>query len=233
MPELKLTLTEDPEQYSSAAPFPHCVIDGMWPDEFLNKMIREWPDNKDECWYQASDFESSRFRNPNPSTFPPHVKAAYDYLGTPEFRTQLGELTGYSDLFLDPTCDLLEGMHYNCHGSGLGLHQDCLWNEKVQGYRVVNFFIYLNPEWKEENSGELSLYDVSKRETAVTIPPLFNRTVIMNVGSDSLHYVPPVNNMQRKSLALYYYTRNCPGPKNAKDGIRWYSFDDLSWVRGD
>ena len=233
MLELKLDLTVSQEEYCSAAPFPHCIMDGIWPDEFLNEMIREWPDAENDCWLEPGGADTNRFRNPNPSTFPPYTQKAFAYLGSSEFKYQLERLTGLSGLFLDPDCDMLEGMHLNCPGSGLGLHQDGLWNERVQGYRVVNLFIYLNPEWQDGNGGELSLFDISTKESVVSIPPLFNRTVIVAVNEDALHYLRPVNNMQRKSLTVYYYVKNSPGPKNTKEGIRWYSFDDLSWVHGE
>jgi hypothetical protein len=224
MPELKLVLMEEArEGYSKASPWPHCVIDGLWPDEFLNEMIREWPEAGDQSWRRYGN-TPGRYRNHTPSTFPPSVREAISCLDSPEVKGQVEELIGVSDLFLDPNCYLLEGMHLNVPGANLGLHRDSLWNEKVQGYRVANFLLYLNPEWEDGNGGELTLWDpLTKTETAC-VPPLFNRSIIMSVDEDAIHGVWPIKNLARRSLAIWYYVLSPPTDKNTKSGPCYFEW---------
>jgi hypothetical protein len=147
-------------------------------------------------------------------------------MGSPEVISQVEEITGHRNLFVDPDCNMLEGMHHNSPESNLGMHRDGLWNKKAQGFRVLNFILYLNPEWKEGNGGEISLWDRETKTQGAEYQPLFNRTIIMACHWDTIHTVWPVKNIDRNSLAIYYYVRTSPDPRNVKiETPEYYEWD--------
>jgi Rps23 Pro-64 3,4-dihydroxylase Tpa1-like proline 4-hydroxylase len=84
-------------------------------------------------------------------------------------------------------------------------------------YRRLNLIVYLNKNWTTEYGGELEMWDKDMRVCVKKIEPLFNRAVIFSTTRFAYHGHPnPVNcppNMTRKSVALYYYTR-----ENTVDG---------------
>ena len=208
------------KRYLNASPYPHCIIDGMWPEEFLNEILQEWPSTEHGSWRNVRNDNVFRNRNAQQPTFPPSVKRAFSSLDSPKFRAQLEELTGYENLIIDPRFGAGAGMHHDLDGAYLGVHTDAQWNSPI-GYRVINIFLYLNPEWKPENGGELVLWDASTKEPVTAIPPLFNRTVVMVANRKALHEVLPVSGMVRRSLALYYYVEPPPDEAN-KEGVIWH-----------
>ncbi len=225
---MKLDLMQDTQRYSQADPFPHTVIDGLWPDELLNEILQEWPDLEDSSWRKVGpDFET-KYRNDNPDTFPPSFQRFFSHMDSPEFIEQLEKLSGYSGLMRNPECDLLCGMHVEVPGGFLATHTDPLWSEGCQCYRVMNVLVYLNPDWTEGDGGELVLWSapegtdkhVDLQEVA-SVPPLFNRTVIMNCNEDTWHQVKPVQNHDRRGIATWFYLAESPGPRNTKADSRW------------
>jgi len=219
---------EDTQGYAQADPFPHSVIDGLWPDELLNEIIQEWPDLDHPSWRKVGpDFET-KYRNDNSSTFPPSVQKFLSHLDSPEFMNQLDKLTGYSGLMRSPEFDLLCGMHVETPGGFLATHTDPLWSEEFQAYRVMNLMVYLNPEWIEEDGGELVLWSAPEGtkkhvdlQEVVSIPPLFNRTVVTNCNEDTWHQVKPVQNRDRRGIVVWFYLSESPGPRNTKADSCW------------
>ena len=80
--------------------------------------------------------------------------------------------------------------------------------------RRLNVLIYLNKNWKEDNGGQLELWDKNMIKCVKKVIPLFNRMVIFSTTSFSYHGNPnkvkcSIND-SRKSLALYYYSNGRP-----------------------
>ena len=76
--------------------------------------------------------------------------------------------------------------------------------------RRINVLIYLNKDWLENYGGQFEIWSKDMKECHKRIIPSFNRCVIFNTSSDSLHGNPePVahpHGISRLSIALYYYT---------------------------
>jgi Rps23 Pro-64 3,4-dihydroxylase Tpa1-like proline 4-hydroxylase len=70
--------------------------------------------------------------------------------------------------------------------------------------------IYLNKDWKGEYGGQIELWDSEMIRKYHSIVPIFNRCVIFNTTSKSMHgNAQPVRHpdeVSRESVALYYYT---------------------------
>lgn len=97
------------------------------------------------------------------------------------------------------------------------MHADFNYHKKLNLERRINILIYLNKDWKAEYGGQLELWDNDMKNCIVSTVPEFNRCVIFNTTSESMHGNPqPVNHpesMPRRSIALYYYTATWDGTR--------------------
>ena len=115
--------------------------------------------------------------------------------------------------------------NYNLEGAGfhkitnngfLNLHTDFNnYNDIKYGSldRRINLLIYLNPNWKEEYNGHLWICNKDTKKIIKKVLPISNKCVIFNTTNKSIHGHPnklnvPSENIQRDSIALYYYTKN-------------------------
>jgi hypothetical protein len=102
--------------------------------------------------------------------------------------------------------------------------------------RRVNVLIYLNKDWREEYGGSFELWDDEMTRCVRSIVPLFNRCVLFNTTSKSMHGNPQLINhpdaMPRRSIALYYYTSTWDkGMREATTQfkVRPNSADKIDW----
>jgi len=210
-------------QYQSAQPFPHIVIDKFLPETILNSVLDEFNKNKN-WWYDrvkwTEPYQVNKFYWPhnietanNMSNDLPTISALINYLNSPVMLKYLEELTGIDNLISD---ELLMGggLHKITSGGKLAIHKDYNVHPVNKMYRRLNLLIYLNKAWKEEWEGNLELWDKDHTNLEVSVEPLFNRAVIFTISEDSLHGHPvPLNtpeNVSRNSIALYYFTEVNP-----------------------
>jgi Rps23 Pro-64 3,4-dihydroxylase Tpa1-like proline 4-hydroxylase len=210
-------------QYQSAQPFPHIVIDKFLPETILNSVLDEFNKNKN-WWYDivkwTEPYQVNKFYWPHDietaNNMPndlPTISALVNYLNSPVMLKYLEELTGIDNLISD---ELLMGggLHKITSGGKLAIHKDYNVHPVNKMYRRLNLLIYLNKDWKEEWEGNLELWDKDHTKLEVSVEPLFNRAVIFTISEDSLHGHPvPLNtpeNVSRNSIALYYFTEVNP-----------------------
>jgi len=179
-------------------PFLHAVIDGYLTDEKVRAINAEWP----EDWHK----EDGKFnRKWSRDRLPPIAQAAADAVDI----AMIERMTGISDLFADPKL-FGAGLHCIPPGGFLKMHVD--FNRHPKGWhRRVNVLIYLNENWRDEWGGHLQL---GLGNDAKLIAPIAGRCVIFETNEQSWHGHPvPLacpDNVQRRSLALYYYTAEPP-----------------------
>ena len=135
----------------------------------------------------------------------PKTQAFFQSLYAREFVTDLEKLSGIPGLVRDPYMEG-SGLHYIPEGGYLKMHVDFNWNPQIQKVRRINFLIYLNEDWVEEDGGEVELWEADMSKCGVKAGPVFNRTVIFNTTDHSFHGHPDPSKSGRKSVALYYYT---------------------------
>ena len=136
--------------------------------------------------------------------------------GSPDFIKFLNILTGIDNLELDD--NFLEGGYTTVERGGhLQVHRDFTHNRRTGLERRLNFFIYLNDDWKEEWGSSLSLWDIKTGKKVSSYPPIGNRCVIFQASNISYHGHPePLlcpENVSRKSFGLYYYTKSTGTPE--------------------
>lgn len=195
--------------YQEAIPFPHVVLDNLFPDEVLENILKEFPQNTEE-WNTYSDTkQDKKFSCEDVDRMGPHTRQFLYECNSSLFIGFLELLTGITGLIPDPHYRG-GGMHQTIHGGHLGIHADFNIYKRLGLYRRINMIIYLNKDWNESYGGALELWNHDMTVCEKSIPPVFNKTVIFNTDAHSYHGHPdPLNtpeDVSRKSLALYYYT---------------------------
>ncbi|WP_342747210.1 2OG-Fe(II) oxygenase [Sphingomonas guangdongensis] len=125
------------------------------------------------------------------------------------FIKLIENITGIRGLIPDPYFSGA-GFHEVKNGGHLSIHADFNHHKMMNVERRINVLIYLNKDWKPEYGGQIELWDTAMTRRAQSHDPIFNRCLIFNTTSDSMHGNPQVVNhpdgVSRKSIALYYYT---------------------------
>lgn len=197
------------EEYAQAHPYPHAVIDDIFPTAFTQLLLDHFPQQA-----QAHDkvyekgYGGTHKRQILPYDCDETLRAAFALFNSAPMLQFIEALTGYKGLLPDPYF-AGGGLHETAAGGLLGIHADFQVNEPLQLYRRVNMLVYLNPDWKPEYGGNLELWDRQMQACQQRVAPLFNRCVIFNTDADSFHGHPdPLttpDGITRRSIALYYY----------------------------
>ena len=148
----------------------------------------------------------------------PNISSFIKYLNSDEFLLEISKLTGISNLIGDNKL-AGGGLHQIVSGGFLNVHADFNISDGLPDLnRRLNIIIHLSKNWEKEYGGALELWDTELIEAKKSIYPKFNRIVIFNTQPEgdviAYHGHPkPLNtplNITRKSIALYYYTKEKP-----------------------
>jgi hypothetical protein len=188
------------EQFEHAKPFPHIVIDDLWPDDELRAAAAEFPPGDDRRWITYPDPKEYGKRAGDARMWGPATRAFFDVARSTTVCDRLEELTGIGPLTAD---DIGGGMHMTGPGGRLETHVDFNVHPTLPLERRLNVLVFLNDEWKREWGGVLYL----GQDREVEVLPLFNRTVVFACSNESWHGHPDpiVGEHWRRSLACYYY----------------------------
>jgi hypothetical protein len=208
--------------YANAKPFKYIVIDDFLDAGFANRLLNQFP--KFEIGNNLGDDGLPGKK----STFEKIATLGADYKTLDEtvkdetFLRFVGDITGISNLLYDPFY-LGGGSHENREGQSLHAHVDFNYHPSEGWHRRLNLIVYLNHEWNPEWGGNLELYLNPYKDTkpAKRIAPLFNRCVIFETTEhswhafDRIHFPAERANLSRKSIALYFYSRERPVEETA------------------
>lgn len=205
------------EAYQNARPFPHAVIDNIWPDDLLRAVAAEFPGASDSRWITYPDPKELGKRCSRPEMLGQKTHEFINLLMSGETTTKLEELTGIAPL----TPALVGGgMHLSTTDARLDMHVDFNRHPANPALeRRVNLLVFLTDRPEDEPGGILYL----GQDRQVAADPRFNRTVIFSTGEDSYHGHPePIRgDWERKSIAVYYYApirQDAPVPHDTRWG---------------
>lgn len=203
-------------------PFRHVVIDDFFAADDCAQLLAQFP-----------AFERGNARNEdggigNKSTIEkirglgPAFSALDDLVQSSEFLALIGRITGIPDLLYDPWY-FGGGTHENRSGQDLDAHVDFNRHPVEKWHRRLNLIVYLNHEWEDAWGGSLQLHTDprSPDDRITTITPLYNRAVIFETTEWSWHAFPRIalpagkQHLTRKSIALYFYTKERPADELA------------------
>jgi Rps23 Pro-64 3,4-dihydroxylase Tpa1-like proline 4-hydroxylase len=201
------------EQYVNAQPFPHALIDGLFPDELLDTLLAEFPKPDEIEWRKFDNATEKKLGYWYESSLQPNLQTfLYEMNSAPVLRFLEG-LTGIEGLIPDPYYGGA-GPHQILPGGFLKIHADFNWHPLLKLDRRLNLLTYLNKDWKEEYGGHLELWDREMTHCVKKILPVFNRTVVFSTTDFSYHGHPePLacpEGRSRKSVSFYYYTNGRP-----------------------
>lgn len=197
-------------EYRTADPFPHIVLEDFLPQPVIEQALQSFPMDplKSDVVFDM-DYAGHHKRQILPYDCNKSAQELFHFFNSGPVLRFLEGLTGISGLIPDPYFSG-GGFHEISRGGLLGVHADFRINDKLHLERRLNLLIYLNPGWKEEWGGQLELWDKKMQSCRSKVFPLLNRCVVFSTDADSFHGHPdPLNtpdHIKRRSMALYYYT---------------------------
>ncbi len=223
-PEVLKSSAELRKQFGGAQPFRHVVVENFLGPAFCQALSAEFP-----------GFDAAHARNELGEAGGKAVHTDVRELGpaygqldqmlqSTEFLSWLSEITGIEKLLYDPQY-VGGGTHENRHGQELDSHVDFNFHPATRWHRRLNLIVFLNPEWEPEWGGLLELQKDpalgTQRNQVRRVVPRQNCGVIFETTESSWHGFRRITlpehkqHMSRRSIAVYFYTRQRPSEETA------------------
>jgi hypothetical protein len=209
-------------RFAQRAPFRHVVIDDFLEPGCAERLLATFPPfDVRRALNEAGDVGRKAVVEEIRGLGPAYA-ALDDLIRSHEFLALISHITGIPALLYDPHY-FGGGTHENRHGQDLDAHVDFNRHPVEGWHRRLNLIVYLNPQWEESWGGCLELHSDPRAadDRVILIVPLFNRCVIFETTEYSWHgfsgiELPPERaHLSRKSVALYFYTRERPASEVA------------------
>lgn len=202
---------ENKNNFINAKPFKHAVFDEFLPYDIAREVAKCYPkagsSNKNWKYHKNSNVE--RYLLEDTTDFEPELAAFSASLCSRSFLLFLETLTGIKALLADPYFMGGGAMATGTNGF-LNVHVDYNYNQKIQGWRRLNFLLYLTEEWEKEYKGNLQLFSYDGSSLVKEVTPFFNRAVVFETTSTSFHGQPePLacpTDIYRNVFSAFYYT---------------------------
>jgi len=203
--------------FARREPFRHVVIDGFLDADYAAQLLQDFPpfergNARNEAGELGGKSTVERIRELGPS-----YASLDDLIQSRVFLDFIGRITGIPALLYDPYY-FGGGTHENRSGQDLDPHVDFNRHPVEHWHRRLNLIVYLNHDWQDSWGGSLELHtDPRSADDRISlVTPLFNRCVIFETTEWSWHGFGRIAlpaeraGVTRKSVALYFYTRERP-----------------------
>ncbi|HRG17340.1 MAG TPA: 2OG-Fe(II) oxygenase [Pseudomonadota bacterium] len=208
--------------FDAAQPFRHVVIDDFLDAGFVQALLAEFPRFEDGNSVGDDGRPGGKSTLERMATIGPSYRRLDEVIQGAAFLEFISAITGIPDLLYDPF-HLGGGTHENRDGQSLQAHIDFNYHPSERWHRRLNLIVYLNDGWQQAWGGSLELFrdPYVDRAPARRIAPVFNRCVIFETTEHSWHgfdriVLPPEESARsRKSVALYFYTKDRPAAETA------------------
>jgi hypothetical protein len=193
--------------YTSGAPFPHLVIDGLFPSDRLRTLVEDFESAPPGTWREIQSELQKKRATPPDSPLPANVQDYFNTLNSGPFLRFLSDVTGIQNLIPDPALHG-GGMHEVGEGGAFEIHIDFERHPRTFLDNRLVVITYLNDDWLPEDGGSLELWHMKPARCAETITPRFGRTVILEQSRLAAHGHPqPIRpGRKRRSVTAYFYT---------------------------
>jgi len=196
------------DDYRSAAPYPHLVLDNLFPNEILDNVLSESSELANSKWVHEHHDQMIKSNLRSAVDLEGESYRFASFLHSAGFLYFLSEITGVEALLPDPYLTGA-GFHMIAAGGKFDVHVDRNTDHHSGMLRRLAMLIYLNKSWKHEYGGQFELWNSTGTQCEKSVEPIFNRTVIFEVGDKNFHGVRPVipvRGVARRSFAAYFHT---------------------------
>jgi hypothetical protein len=204
--------------YATGRPYPHVVIDRLWDDGVLDRIISEFPRPGQRDWIEYDTAHEVKQTSRGLFGLSPFTQLFLLQVCSPPFLQFVSEVTGEKELVPDPLYHG-GGLHESFTGGWLNLHVDWTQHPVLPLARRLNMIIYLNRDWDPAWGGDIELCDFETKTCGAMVAPLFNRTLIFPTTTTALHGFPsPIKcpaHRTRQSISLFYWNRDPEAIKTA------------------
>ncbi|WP_325397001.1 2OG-Fe(II) oxygenase [Acidocella sp.] len=205
--------------FQRASPFPHLVMDHLFPSPMLQAMAKEFDTAAPSDWREYHSGLQRKRGTPPGGHLPPTVQDYFNVVYSGPFVRLLSRITGIDDLIPDPAL-YGGGMHEVDAGGSFEIHMDFATHPRTRLVNRLALITYFNETWTSEDGGALELWELEPPRCAATVVPHFGRTVIMEQSARAAHGHPqPIREgRQRRSTVAYFYT-NGLAARDANDTL--------------
>ena len=216
-------------EFTRAEPFPHLVIDDFFAPGVAERLLAEFPRFEEGNFVGDDGQPGGKSTSDQVRRLGAAYRALDDAVQSPAFLQTLSRLTGIDGLLYDPWY-LGGGTHENRNGMSLDPHVDFNFHPSERWHRRLNLIVYLNPAWEAAWGGCFELFrdpHASPRPD-VSIVPVFNRCALFETserswhGFDTIRLPPGQEDLSRRSIALYFYTKERPVEEIAERHTTYY-----------
>jgi Rps23 Pro-64 3,4-dihydroxylase Tpa1-like proline 4-hydroxylase len=217
--------------FEAAEPFRHVVVDDFLDRGYCQELIRQFPGfDRKHARNEFGEVGRKAVFQELPKLGPAYQR--FDrMLRSRGFLSLIGEITGIPKLLYD--ADYVGGgTHENLEGQELDPHVDFNYHPRTKHHRRLNLILFLNPEWEPEWGGNLELHRnpwlPPEQNPIKTIVPAANRCVLFETSEHSWHgfgrirLPPEKSHVSRRSIAVYFYTRQRPAAETAPEHATVY-----------
>lgn len=215
-------------EFQAAQPFRHVVIDGMLSPQACRALMAQFPEFSEQRALNEHGEVGGKAVVPELAQLGPAYAGFDQLMQEADFLQWLSHVTGIPNLLYDPEY-VGGGTHENRNGQELDTHVDFNFHPRTQWHRRLNLILFLNPQWHESWGGCLELLrDPFDTQQMRSVTPLANRAVIFETTESSWHgfrriQLPPGFVLSRRSIAVYFYTKEPPpGSEVPSHGTFYY-----------
>jgi 2-oxoglutarate-Fe(II)-dependent oxygenase superfamily protein len=202
-------------QFRDADPWPHLIIDGLFPGEVIEAAEHE---EMPRTMTLKAVRSQRKYRAESDEVSGPSARSLLDHLTSEPMVKFLRETTGIGDLEADSSF-YNAGIYGGPPSSFQAVHADFRLHGITRSYHRIKVIVYLNSDWDESLGGQLELWDRGLSACRKRVTPVAGRMVVMGIGPDNYHGVPEAltssGGRWRLTLATSYYS-NTPAPDDRR-----------------
>ena len=199
------------DSFATAHPFRHVIVDRFLPEAIARVASRSFPPFGAMQSRYAGLVEARAIER-RVERLEPVFREIFKTLYAPAFIDWIERVTGIEGLEPDWTFNGT-GLHQVRKGGYHNVHADENRHPTTGLYQRINLLVYLNERWEPDWGGALELWDAKMQRAQTSVPPLFNRALIMETHDLAFHGYPPIDwpeTETRRSITCWYFTKT-PG----------------------
>jgi hypothetical protein len=217
-PEVAKRGAELQRAFREARPFGHVAVDEFLDRGFCEQLMSEFPAFEERRAKNEMGEVGRKATVPEITTIGPAYREFDKLMRSADLLEWMGRVASISQLIYDPDY-VGGGTHENLDGQDLDIHVDFNFHPKRALHRRLNLIVFLNPEWRAEWGGCLELHRDPwnpERDDCASVVPVANRAVLFETTETSWHGFTRIRlpeekkQISRRSLAVYFYTRERP-----------------------